>query len=315
MPAILAQFEFAAACPPAIAVAGLIALASGFRALRGTTLRAPWWWAAGSIVAVAASETAISLFDFDGTAGAAQLRLAVSSTTLLPVIALLGAKRPQDRAWQLIVLSFWVLFALPAAQAWLLRSESPPSMHWLWSCFLFLPAIFGATNYLPTRFWSAAILAAAGQIVLHWQYRPFASATGSHVFPPWGLGLLAAGAVVAALIARRRVAAGDPLDSLWIDFRNQFGAVWGLRIAERINSQAKQSGWQLTVGWHGFTTSDGGSIDSAGASVRPELEAALRTLLRRFISPEWIDRRLGTVEKPQDGLASEAAGVSPGGQT
>src|SRR5690348_15719242 len=109
MPAIFAQFGFTAAFPPAIAAVGLIALASGFRALRGTTLRAPWWWAAGSFVAVAASEIAIVLIDFDGRGGASQLRLAASTTTLLPTLALLGAKRPQDRAWQLIVLSFWVL--------------------------------------------------------------------------------------------------------------------------------------------------------------------------------------------------------------
>jgi hypothetical protein len=293
MPALFAQFGFVTACPPAISVVGLIALASGFRALRGTTLRAPWWWAAGSIVSVAASETAIALFNFDGTAGAAQFRLAASTTTLLPVVALLGAKRPQDRAWQLIVLSFWVLLALPAAQAWLLRPESPPMMHCFWSCFLFLLAIFGATNYLPTRFWPAALLAAAGQIVLHWQYRPFAAApTESQGLALWGLSLIVAAAVTVALIARRPVAAGDPLNRMWIDFRNQFGAVWGLRIAERINAQAKQCSWQLTLGWHGFTTSYGGSFDSAGASVQPELQAALRTLFRRFVSPEWIDARL-----------------------
>lgn len=294
MTAIFAQSALALAATPSIAVVGLAALASGCRALRGTTLRAPWWWAAGSFVAIAAGETAIAVFHTDGTAGAAQLRLAASTTTLLPVVALLGAKRPQDRAWQLIVVSFWLLLALPAAQAWLLRPESPPTMHWLWSCLIVLLAIIGATNYLPTRFWPAALLTCGGQIILHWQYRPFAAeTTESPSFALWGLGLLAAGAVTAAVLARWQATLSDPLNRLWIDFRNQFGAVWALRIAERINSQAKQSGWQVRLGWHGFTTSDGGSIDAAGESVRPELEAALRTLWRRFVSPEWIKRRIG----------------------
>ncbi len=294
MTAIFAQSALALAAAPSIAVIGLLALASGYRALRGTTLRAAWWWAAGSFVVVAGSEMAIALFNTDGTAGAAQLRLAASTTTLLPVVALLGAKRPQDRAWQLIVVSFWLLLALPAAQTWLLRPESPPQVHWLWSCLIVLLAMIGATNYLPTRFWPAALLTAAGQIVLHWQYRPFAAeTTESPSFALWGLGLLAAGSVTAAVLARRQPTGGDPLDRLWFDFRNQFGAVWGLRIAERINAQAKQSGWQLRLGWQGFTTHSGDSVDAASASVRPELEAALRTLLRRFVLPEWIERRLG----------------------
>jgi len=305
MAAILAQPALSAAAAPAIAAAGLLALAYGYRALRGTTLRAPWWWAAGSILAVAASETAIALLNKEGTAAAAQLRLAASTTTLLPVVALLGAKRPQDRAWQLIVLSFWVLLALPAGQALLLRPDLPPAMHWLWSSFVFVLAIVGATNYLPTRFWPAALLAAAGQIILHWSYRPFAAASmEENVSALWGLGLLAAGAIAAAFIARRRPTVGDPINRIWLDFRDEFGVVWGLRIAERINAQAKQCGWQVTLGWDGFTTSDRGSIEGGGELVRSELEAAFRTLLRRFVSPDWIDARLTRQETPIGGAQS-----------
>ena len=33
---------------------------------------------------------------------------------------------------------------------------------------------------------------------------------------------------------RKRTAAATEVDRLWLDFRDLFGALWGLRVAERV---------------------------------------------------------------------------------
>jgi hypothetical protein len=312
--AISSKLALEAAGPLAIAAAGLAALSRGSRTVAGTTLRAPWWWAAGSLAAVAACEMAIAVLHLGQTASAAQLRLAASTTTFLPLVALLGAKRPQDRAWQFIVLAFWLMLALPAAQAWLLSPDHPPVMHGLWSCFVLLLAVIGVTNYLLTRFWPAAVMAAAGQIALHWRYLPLTNGTQPDGLSLWGLGLLASALVATAVIGRRSRSRDDPLDRLWIDFRNQYGVVWGLRVAERINASATTQNWNVSLGWQGFSTQFGGSIEVDSSAARAELEAALRTVLRRFVSAHWIDKRLAA-PPPAGSFLAGPTGVSPGGGT
>jgi hypothetical protein len=54
-------------------------------------------------------------------------------------------------------------------------------------------------------------------------------------------------------------------------------------VIERINTAASQCGWQARLGWRGWTIE---------GQPPPALERSLRMLLRRFVSPEWIDRRL-----------------------
>ncbi len=100
---------------------GQTALARGYRPLHGTTLRAVWWWSFIALGTVVATELAIGIMQPQDNSWAEPLRFIAAASTFCPLVALLGAKRPQDRAWQWIVLSFWVILALPAAQAWLLR--------------------------------------------------------------------------------------------------------------------------------------------------------------------------------------------------
>src|SRR5947207_930923 len=78
--ALVANIAMEAAVPLLLAAIGFVALARGYRTLAGTTLRAPWWWVAGSLAVVAATETIIIALHFGQSAGAAQLRLAASTT-------------------------------------------------------------------------------------------------------------------------------------------------------------------------------------------------------------------------------------------
>ncbi len=280
------------AVPLASGDCGLAALVYGFRRIRGTTLLAPWWWSVVSLSLVASGEAAIAVCHASETAAAAQLRLAAGAMTFCPLVALLGAKRPQNRAWQFIVFSFWVILALPAAQARLLRPEEPPAVHPLWSWFLVVLIVVGLTNYVPTRFGFAGLLAAAGQATFHWKYLPFGSPSAPQQAPLCGLALMSAAAVAAAVLARNPPRTAEPLDRLWLDFRDQFGVVWGLRVAERINASAKMYGWDARLGWHGFSTSASGPAAQISPGVKTELAKSLGSLLRRFVSSEWIERRM-----------------------
>src|SRR5262245_21972391 len=85
----------------ALAAASLI---RGWAGLRDTTLVGAWVWALGSIVAVATAEISTA---------SEPLKFAAAALTLCPAVAVLGAKRPQDRAWHWIVLSLWVVVCVP----------------------------------------------------------------------------------------------------------------------------------------------------------------------------------------------------------
>ncbi|HEV2969264.1 MAG TPA: hypothetical protein VGY55_04680 [Pirellulales bacterium] len=304
----IASGFFVAVTPVAMAACGAAMLARGFRAVRGTTLLAPWLWSIGSLAIVAISETAIAVLHAAQTPATAQLRLAAAATTFCPLVALLGAKRPQDRAWQWIVLSFWVILSLPTAEAWLMRPSEPPTVHPVWSWFLAVLVFFGCANYLPTRFWPAAILAAAGQIVLNWSYLPAPLPALPEIAPLMGLGMLVAALVAASVIGVRPLRGNESLDRLWLDYRDRYGAVWGLRVAERINAAAKSYGWDVRLGWYGFTAGHGGLVTVVLPEQRAEIEKSLRTVLRRFVSAEWIDRRLA-VCNPHTSLPSDKTGI------
>lgn len=249
------------------------------------------------VFAVTAAESAVALGIVSGGAAVGIVRFAAATVIFCPTVALLGAKRPQDRAWQLIVLSFWVILALPAAQAWLVRAGQPLMVHPIWSWFLVVLVLVGATNYLPTRYAAAAILAAGGQAILVWPELPWGSLPSHNAADDWlpivGLALLAAGAVAANIVkALRAPAKQEPLDRLWRDFRDQYGVVWGLRVAERINATATQNKWSARLTWHGLTQADGTPSESIPETEIENLKQTLLPLLRRFVSAEWIDRRL-----------------------
>src|SRR5438132_5998673 len=99
-------------------IVGLVALGLVRPRLRGTTLLAPWWWSLFSLAAVMSVETMLGSSSAGGDVRwAPAARYAAAVTTFGPIMAVLGAKRPQDRAWQFIVLSLLVVLALPSGEA------------------------------------------------------------------------------------------------------------------------------------------------------------------------------------------------------
>lgn len=288
----------------ALALVGATALVWRKPAVRGTTLVATLYWGAASLAAISASEILVGLNQSSPPQPwIVPLRFAAAMSSFCPLMALLGAKRPQDRAWQFIVFSLWLILSLPSFE-WLLFGgvgEVHPARFW----FLTILMGAGALNGTSTRFWPSSWLVCAGQMAL---VMPYFYAPQSWLSASRGpqLGLLAivlACGLQAVGLPRARTAA-TRLDRVWLDFRDAFGVVWSLRVAERINAATALTGWPTTLGWRGFRTPDG---SPAIVSEMPAaVEESFRTLLRRFVSSDWIDRRLANETRSERETGSPA---------
>jgi hypothetical protein len=272
-----------------LAAVALAALVARRRRLAGTTLVAPWCWAVASMLSIAATEILV------GTLGGpsapkwgAPLRFAAAMSSYAPVMALFGAKRPQSRGWQFVVASLVAILGLPAAR-WALAG-GVREIHAAWLSFLAILTIAGAANALGTRNWFPSLLVALAQAALVAPFLGWTDArAGAALGPLVALAALAAAHGLEALGLPRPAAARSPIDRLWRDFRDAFGLVWGLRVAERVNASATMYDWDILLAWHGFVDCHDGQ---PAAAVDEAAVETLRGLLRRFVSPEWIDERL-----------------------
>jgi hypothetical protein len=287
---------------------GLSALLMRAPRLRGTTLVAVCNWSLLALLAVAGTECLVAAVRWPANEPwAMAIRFVAAASTICPTMALLGAKRPQDRAWQFIVLTLWIILSLPAGH-WLLFGgvrEIHPAQVGLFAILIGT----GAINALATRHWLAGVLYALGQVALLGPYlnslEPWLSGQRG---PFIGLALIVASWMLLALRSEQASAAAG-IDRVWLDFRNAFGAVWGLRVMERMNASSAMYGWPVTLAWQGFVARD----ETASAAEIPAIvESSLRTLLRRFVSPGWIDERLGNgAGGPATAEPLSASGAAP----
>jgi hypothetical protein len=263
----------------AAAVSGLL---RRWKSLEGTTLRAVWWWKLASVAALAAVALLVE------PSGAGHVRYLAAVATICPAMALLGAKRPQDRGWQFVVASLWVVLALPAAQAWVNRPAAPLELHFAWRWFLLILVAVGLFNILPTRYWPSALLAGIGQAMLLSAHLPILL-PGIPADHRTGAVLWCCAVALWGWDLPRRRKVQQPLDRLWLDFRDLVGALWALRVRERINAAAVQYGWRLRLGWKGWIIE---------RPPPPSFQRSLQMLLRRFVSPAWIARRVTPADTP-----------------
>lgn len=252
----------------------------------GTTLRAPCVWALVSaatliLVAVRANFPEAML-----SAGLSSLRFAAVATTLCPLMAVLGAKRPQDTGWQWVVITLWIVLVWPAGQAVLLRSGRL-DLFIAWKLFLVGLVALGPLNYLPTRSWLASLLVALGQIVLLSEYLWTMPSLAARWLLPISSGcfLLAAGIVTWQHRSAEEPEGGDSTSLAaysrqWRRFRDAYGAFWALRILSRANQTAELRDWPMRLAWTGFETA---ACEKPTAAQLSELEQTMSTLLRRFV--------------------------------
>ena len=255
--------------------------------LAGTTLVSVGAWGVVSMVAIGAASLASLQVVTEFSANELEaIHWMAACSTLCPMMALFGAKRPQDRGWQWIVLSLWVVLTLPAGKAFLLGRTVEISTIW-WGFVLILIAT-GVLNLLPTRYWFSALCVGAAQVVLLLGYR-----TDAAVDPAVGIGLLVVAAMAAFWAASRVRPSTKPLECVWFDFRDMFGMVWALRIAEQLNKSSEMYDWGVTMRWDGLVdTQTGEPATELPTETAAAIVKSLRTMLRRFVSPEWLDARL-----------------------
>jgi len=309
----------------ALSVLGVLALAIAGRRARGTTLIAAWGWALASLSTLVICEllTAYSRDANNSPAGwLVRLRYAAAITTFAPTMAVLGAKRPQHRAWQFIVLALLGILALPSFEAALFAvGPQPLDLHVARRWFLAILIVVGLVNYLPTHTWPASLAYAVAQTFLLADYLPLVSLSQHEWLATTGLALMVAAFWMVALgwPGRRR---SHGVDRLWLDFRDAYGMVWALRVQERYNATAAKDGWPVRLGWRGMNCVEpAAGTDAIGAespdsvAARPPKSVAARSpdraaqeidpagpelrglasLLRRFVSREWIARRFKPV--------------------
>lgn len=267
--------------------------------LIGTTLTGPWWWTLTVIVVIGATEVVLAVSQAD-TVTADAWRFAVGVGAFCPLMSLIGAKRPQDRAWHFIVLSLWGMLALPALEGLVLRPGQPLAIIDARAWFLIGLIGLNVLVLLPTRRWLAALLVGAGQTWLLWSYLPWVEGETSAARVAAACLLWVLALVVVAL-QRPRVGLA-PLDLLWLDFRDAFGALWAARVLERVNAAAVMYHWPFRLGWSGFHAADNPLLP---AEITPEQAGEVRqtlvNLLRRFVSNAWIEKRLQGVDVKESG--------------
>jgi hypothetical protein len=111
----------------------------------------------------------------------------------------------------------------------------------------------------------------------------------------------------------RVVVSPERFDRLWSDFRRQFGLVWSQRIRDSFNETARKSGWPVLLAPAGFLANPGeGTRHFGDERTLGEMEHCLRWLLRRFVDPEWIDRRLHPATAGSARNARESRSEPPG---
>lgn len=270
---------------PQIATLALVVALAGacvaVRMLRGTTLLAAWAWGTAALVGLLCVRLLALPVDAPGHFVPAVL-------TVCPIIAVLGSKRPQHQAWQFIVLSALVVFLLPAAEGWVFGQGRMPELHVARQGLITAMLALGWMNYVATRLGVAATLYVVGQALLFAPHVAwFAAWNGPQARDAGAIAI--AGAVVVGVTSEWwRRPLSQPLDAVWRPFRDQYGAAWSLRVAERFNATAREQRWSCELTWRGVQTT---TVEPASVEPNPQAIAALDALLRRFVSREWLSAR------------------------
>ncbi len=266
--------------------------------VRGTTLTTAASWGL-SVAAIWGAAWSLSAFGFaDRPFVHDQLWYWTAVVSLVPPIAVLGAKRPGSEAWNFFVLVPLVLvLGWPALTVWIaagpgaLRVETPVLIGFV------LVLVMGCGNYIATRLAFPALLYALSVVLV---LAPCSTVSAGQGVSPETYRLAGTGCLLLAVgggrwILRRPSLAANGPNRVWNDFREMFGIVWMKRAMDRINEEfAEREQWPARLGTDGLEWS-GTPTEEQRQHTEARFAYALYWLLRRFVDPEWIDRRLETL--------------------
>lgn len=261
------------------------------RAIGETTLVSAAWWIAATAIAIAGVELARAAMPL-ADSWLMPLRFCAAALSFCPFVSVLGAKRPQHLAWNFVVLSLWGIVSLSALTALVMQRSDQFVLGDARAWMLWVLILMGLINYLPTGNRLPALLVALGQIILFAPHLPLLS--GIHFLailpaaPSVALFLFAIAVAIAKVGSdpTGKTRKADNFDQLWLDFRDSFGLLWGLRLQERVNAASAAAKWDIDLQWHGFADK------RVPAKHREALRQTMTGLLRRFVSHEWIAARL-----------------------
>lgn len=263
--------------------------------IRQTTLRSPWGWCLATLASLGIVESWFQL----QPAGQIPLwlpaaRYMAGALSLCPIVSVLGAKRPQDRAWNFVVLALWGIVSSPAIRWLAIGRGEEFQLNDLRGLILWILIVLPAINYFPTRFAAAALLIVIGQGILFAPYLPLLGVQLLKTDP--GLVTLACFWTAAFVVLRSQPRVPGPqhrFNLLWRTFRDAFGLFWGLRVQERVNAAAEKYQWPFYLAWSGFRgKEDHLLLREIPEQYRRGVTQTFRQLLRRFATPQWIAIRL-----------------------
>jgi len=262
--------------------------------IRGTTLVGPWYW---SLIAMSVSVGVTCAMLLSGhkdkyLTSTSALEYLAAITAFCPTMSVLGARRPHHYAWNFVVIALWCVLALPAAQAALLRPGEPVIVHGLFACFIGILILAEILNRCWTTLCVLGLFQAICEMLL----------LGPHVLPSapltdlhWSGGIVCQCLVVMAVghfhVRRRRPWSWA---ALWFSFRDSYGLLWSLRVAEQMNRTAALLDWPARLTWTGFrSTSDSQWGDLVNnQEKRAAFERAFVNLLRRFLNEDDIQQAI-----------------------
>jgi hypothetical protein len=279
----------------AVAIASVaVPWRDAWRAAGGTALRPVLVWV-GLALSLSLGAQICAFFEpvAGGRPAAGHLTYLSVLSLLAALISVLNARSPGGRVWAGLMVVLVIVFLIP----WLEEPGRIRRAHGLarlhldapWTLFYAILVVMGVTNYLPTRFAIAALTLGATFVLEYLALTRLDWAAGRRaVIWLWVAWSMAVGVWLARLSERRTPASRSECERLWFWFRDHWGVVWGLRIAERFNRTAGLANWPVRLTWFGLE-----ALSGLSPGEPPELPAealpTLRSLLRRFARPERLD--------------------------
>jgi hypothetical protein len=260
----------------------------------GTALRGALVWGAVALgLGIVAQVVAIWEPVASGRSAAGRITYLTTTAVLAALTSVLNARRPGDRVWAILMALLVVVFLIPwlegsgrmrkADGLAVIRLDSP------WTIFYGFLALAGTANYLSTHF-RAALVLGLGLIVEYLGLRSPEWPPASRAYCWTAAAWLFGASVWTAWLGRQaaREPGGNEIDRVWIWFRDRWGTVWALRIAEQFNRSATLGNWPYRLSWTGLTPVDPES--DAPVVVGERAVVTLRGLLRRFVTSDRLDR-------------------------